>query len=67
MVIFRKTIISKVPEGVKHFPGGGGPTFPGGGVQMLISIKICQNRDFPVVGSGPPIPTPDPRMFCLHL
>ena len=34
-----KTILSKDPEGVQHFPGGGGPTFSTG-VQMLISIEI---------------------------
>ena len=32
---------------VQHFSGGGGPTFPGGGVQMLISIKTHITCDFP--------------------
>ena len=27
----KKPIISKTPEGVQHFPGGGGSNFPGGG------------------------------------
>ena len=36
----RKLYFTKDPEGVKHFPGGGGgATFSGGGVQMLISIE----------------------------
>ena len=54
--ILRKTIIFKAPEGVQHFPGGGGcPTFfSRGGIQMLISIEIYIT--FQGGGSGPPIP-----------
>ena len=35
----------KVPEGVQHFPGGGGPTFSmgGGGVQLLIPYRNPYN------------------------
>ena len=35
----------KVPEGVQHFPGGGGggPTFPRGGVQLLIPYRNPYN------------------------
>ena len=32
-LLSKKTIIIKVPEGVKHFPGGGG------GVHLLIPIE----------------------------
>ena len=34
MVNFKKSIFFKVPEGLQHFPGGGG------GVQLLISLKL---------------------------
>ena len=34
----KKPIISKTPEGVQHFPGGGGGSnFPGGGVIIAYS------------------------------
>ena len=35
----------KVPEGVQHFPGGGGPLFPGG-VQLLIPYRNPYNLWF---------------------
>ena len=47
--------------GVQHFSGGSN-FFQGGGVQMLISIKTHITCDFPM-GSGPPVPPLDPRMF----
>ena len=52
---------NKDPEGVEHFPGGGGvQLFPGGGgVQMLISIETHITCDFPGE-SGLPIPLLDP-------
>ena len=46
----------KVPEGVQHFPGGGGPTFsrgggvqlfPGGGSNCLFPIETHITCDFP--------------------
>ena len=55
VLLQRKLYFSKDPEGVKHFPGGGGPTFSRG-VQMLISIETHVTCDFPR-GSGPPIPS----------
>ena len=50
--------VTKDPEDVHYFPGGGGPIFfQGGGVQMLIFIEthICTCY-FPGGVSGPPIP-----------
>ena len=39
-LILKKTIIFKVPEGVQHFPRGGGSNFfRGGGFQLLIPIE----------------------------
>ena len=38
-------------QGLQHFPGG--PTFSGGGVQMLISIEKHITCDFP--GPLPPL------------
>ena len=51
----------KVPEGVQHFPGGGGSNFfQGGGVQLfpggvslLIPIETHITCDFPGGGGGP--------------
>ena len=58
--ITEKTILSKNPEGVQHFPGG--PTFSTG-VQMLITIEIHITCDFlGGGGSGPPIPPLDPHL-----
>ena len=49
----------KVPEGVQHFPGGGGggPTFSRGGGRSncLFPIETHISCDFPG-GSGPPVP-----------
>ena len=71
--IAEKTILPKDPEGVQHFPGGGGggvQLFPGGGgggveggVQMLISIETHITCDFPWGGSGLPIPPLDTHMY----
>ena len=54
-----KTILSKAPEGVKHFQGG--PTV---GVRMLISTETHITCDFPR-GSGPPSPPPPPHTHTL--
>ena len=39
----------KVPEGVQHFPGGGGPTFcgGGGGSNCLFPLETHITCDFP--------------------
>ena len=47
--ISKKSIIYKVPEGVQHFPGGGG-----GGSNSLFPIETHITCDFPW-GSGPPV------------
>ena len=39
VLLQRKLYFFKDPEGVQHFPGGGGLFQGGGGVQMLISIE----------------------------
>ena len=55
----RKLSFFKVPEGVQHFPGGGGVhLFPrgGGGVQLLIPYRNPYNLLFSRRGSGPPSP-----------
>ena len=56
VLLQRKLYFFKDPEGVQHFPGGGGGSnfFPGGGVQMLISIET--HHLLFSMGSGPPIP-----------
>ena len=63
-------------QGKLLFQGSrGGPTFsrgsnffPGGGVQMLISIETHITCDFPGGGgSGHPIPPLDQHMRCSHL
>ena len=49
----RKLYFSKVPEEVKHFPGGGGPTFSRGVVQMLIPYrKLGTHRPCDFLGGG---------------
>ena len=57
VLLQRKLYFSKDPEGVQHFPGGGGSNFfqGGWGVLMLISIETHITCDFPGE-SGPPIP-----------
>ena len=51
---------TKDPEGVHYFPGGGGggvKLFPGGGVQMLISLEThVHTCYFPGGGVRTPIP-----------
>ena len=49
--------VTKDPEDVHYFPGGGVQLFSRGGVQMLIFIEthICTCY-FPGGVSGPPIP-----------
>ena len=42
MVLLQRKYFPKDPEGVQHFPGGGG-----GRVQMLISIETYITFDFP--------------------
>ena len=63
VLLQRKLYFSKDPEGVQHFPGGGGGSnfLPGRGIQMLISIETLITCDFPG-GSGPPIPPLDPHL-----
>ena len=46
VLLQRKLYFSKDPEGVQHFPGGGG-----GGVQILISIEPYITCDLPGGGS----------------
>ena len=58
----------KVPEGVRHFPGGGGPTFSRGGSNCLFPIDTHITCDFPGGGgSGPPVPLLDPQLGCNTL
>ena len=61
----------KVPEGVQHFPGGGGPTFSrGGGVQLFPGGSNCL---FPIdthitcdfSGGGGPDPLSPPSGSAL--
>ena len=60
----------KVPEGVQHFPGGGGggvQLFPGGGgggVYLLIPIETHITCDFPG-GVRTPVP-PSGSALALH-
>ena len=57
VLLQRKLYFTKDPEGVQHFPVGGG-----GGVQIHISIEPHITCDFPGGGggwSGPPNPTMD--------
>ena len=57
MANFKEIYIFKVPEGVQHFPGGGGSNFfqGGGGSNCLFPIETHITCDFPG-GSGPPVP-----------
>ena len=61
MVISKKTIIFQGFRGGQYFPEGV-QLFPGGGVQMLISIETHKTCDFPG-GSRPPIPSLNPCMI----
>ena len=67
MVNFKEnyTELFKVPEGVKHFPGGGVHLIPGGS-NCLFPIETHITCDFPGGGSGPPVPPLDPHL-CLAL
>ena len=49
----------KVPEGVQHFPGGGG-------VQLLIPYKNPYNLWFSRGGPDPLSPPLDPHLTCQH-
>ena len=49
VLLQRKLYFSKDPEGVQHFPGGGGPTFSRGEMHFTCN--------FPG-GYRPPIPSP---------
>ena len=44
-----------VPEGVQHFPGGGGSNFFQVGSKCLLPIETHITCDLPG-GSGPPVP-----------
>ena len=48
----------KVPEGVQHFPGGGGSNFFQGGSNCLFPIKTHITCDFPGGGGGVRTPCP---------
>ena len=64
MIYSKENYNFKVPEGVYHFSGEGGPNFSRGcGVQMLISIETYRICDFPG-GPGPHTPL-DPRMRMI--
>ena len=59
--------LPRIQRGVHYFPGGGGggvKLFPGGGVQMVISLETHERTCyFPGGGvSGPPYPPLDPHM-----
>ena len=59
-----KLSVYKVPEGVQHFPEGGGGVqlFPvGGGSTCLFPIETHITCNFPG-GSRPPVPPLDPHM-----
>ena len=70
VLLLRKLYLyfTKDPEAVHYVPWGGGggcPTFPGGGVQMLISIETyIRTCYFPGGGGGvrTPYPPLDPHM-----
>ena len=64
ILLHGKLNFSKDPEGVQHFPGGGGSSFFQG-VQMLISIDTHITCDFPG-GSVPPIPPLDQHIIPLN-
>ena len=69
VLLQRKPYFPKDPEGVLHFPGGGGgvPTFSRGGrdVQMLSSIETHITCDFP---GGVRTPCPlDQHMYCNYM
>ena len=58
VLLQRKLYFSKDPEGVQHFPGGGGPTFSrgGGGPNASIETHIDIACDFPGGGFRTPYP-----------
>ena len=60
VLLRRKLYFSKDPEGVQHFPGGGG-------FQMLISIETYITCDFPGGGGPDPLSLPplDPHMLDI--
>ena len=59
-----QTMMPYMTEGVQLFSrGGGGPTFSGGGVQMLISIEPHITCDFP---GGGGVHTPYPPSGSAH-
>ena len=67
VLLLRKLYLyfTKDPERVHYFPGGGGvKLFPGGGVQMLISLEThVRTCYFPGVGGvQTPYPPLDPHM-----
>ena len=60
----RKLSLFKVPEGVQHFPGGGGvQRFPGVS-NCLFPIETHITCDFPG-GFGPPVPPSGSALACL--
>ena len=64
MVNSKKSIIFKVPEGVQHFPGGGGVQLFPGGSNCLFPIETHITCDFQGGGSGP-CPPLDPHLHAM--
>ena len=70
----RNQSLLKVPEGVQHFPGGGGVQLFPGGSNCLFPIETHITCDFPGGGVRTPCPPLDPHLFydlaagsvCLH-
>ena len=67
VLLLRKLYLyfTKDPEGVHYFQGWGGGVklFPGGGVQMLISLEThVRTCYFPGGGVRTPYPSLDPHM-----
>ena len=66
VLLLRKLYLyfTKDPKGVHYFQGGGGvKLFPGGGVQMLVSIEThIRTCYFPGGGVRTPYPPLDPHI-----
>ena len=70
VLLLRKLYLycTKDPEGVHYFPRGGGvKLFPGGGVQMLMSLEThVRTCYFPGGVFGPPFPSGSAHGQCHH-
>ena len=64
ILLLRKLYLyfTKGPKGVHYFPGGGCQTFPGGRVQMLISLETHIPTSYFPGGVRTPYPPLDPHM-----